>query len=119
MGNTEQWRYSLDLDGTLYTLKPRTGATVEGSVRFRQSEFAYAIKENANRFLQDTLGISEAEAMAEYERIYKKYDGEISLAVEKEYNVDRYTYFNRTWDLDPALFITPEGNVREAITVLN
>lgn len=108
------YRYSVDLDGTLYHFKGEG----EGLITFGKSEFAQTIRGNTYRFLQERLGKSEVEAIAEFDRIYTAYNSEVSLAVEQEYGIDRYDYFRATWDVDPADFISPEGNVREAISVL-
>lgn len=109
-------KYILDMDGTVYTFR---GAENNS---FAKSEFYGTIKSNAYRFLAETLGLSENEAIAEFNRIKDTYDGEISLGVENEYQekygIDRYTYFRATWDMDPTEYVETDGDVREAINML-
>lgn len=95
-----EYKFIFDLDGTLYTFDQKAGTT------FGESRFYQDIKENVYRFFMDKLGLSLVEAQQEYIRLKEKYNGEISLAVEQEFGVNRYEYFKQTWNLEPKNYLS-------------
>jgi putative hydrolase of the HAD superfamily len=96
-----------DLDGTLY--KIRGGS-------FRNSGFYQAILRNAGLLIQERLAKTAEEAELILADIKERYGEDISLAVEKEYGIDRYEYFERVWDLPVADFIDLNPKV---LSILN
>lgn len=88
-----------DLDGTLYTFDKSK------DVGFFSSKFYESIKENAYKFLQERLQTDLEEAKKIYDTIKEDFDGELSLGLETRYGINRYEWFESTWNLDPANFI--------------
>jgi putative hydrolase of the HAD superfamily len=85
-----------DMDGTLYNFK-------EGS--FRKSGLRKKVLKNAELFIAKKLSKSRAEAKIILNGIEKKYGEDISIAIEKEYGVNRYEYFDTVWDIPARKFI--------------
>jgi FMN phosphatase YigB (HAD superfamily) len=96
---TQKNYFIFDMDGTLYKFDKGR------SENFKSSAFYAEIKRNAFVFLAERLGVTLDAAEKEYERIRQKYNGELSLGVEKEHGISRYEYFENTWDLIPGDFI--------------
>lgn len=85
-----------DMDGTLYKFK-------EGS--FRNSGLNKKILENAKLFIQNKLEKNQVEAEQILTEIIEEFGEDISIALEKKYNLDRYEYFNTVWDISAKDFI--------------
>jgi len=101
----EQYRFILDMDGTLYRFDRGQGDM------FTASRFYADLRENIYAFFVDRLGIQKSEAIAQYERIKKKYRGEVSLGVEQEFGINRYDYFGNTWNMDPGGYIEKDADL--------
>lgn len=88
-----------DLDGTLYTFD-------KGEAQFfTASKFGQQIQNNCVTFFKLTFNLTETEALAQYQDIKVRYKGEISLGLEKEFNISRSIYFAQTWNIDPQEFM--------------
>ena len=96
-----------DMDGTLYQFPD--GGT------FLEIPFGQAIQQNTRAFIGREFKLDEVEAVKRHEELFAKFDGELSLGLERENGVDRMRFFDETWNLDPAEFIIPEPGVREAL----
>lgn len=101
----EQYRFIFDMDGTLYHFDKGNGQT------FTKSCFYTDLRSNVYSFFMERRGLSRSEALSEFERIKVKYDGEVSLGVEKEYGIDRYDYFGNTWNLNPNDYIEKDSDL--------
>lgn len=101
----EQYRFIFDMDGTLYRFDKGQ------SQAFTASCFYTDLKNNVYKFFMEKRGLPRDEAMNEYERIKDKYNGEVSLGVEKEYRIDRYDYFENTWNLNPDDYIEKDTDL--------
>ncbi len=108
----EQYRFIFDMDGTLYHFDKGQGQT------FTASRFYTDLRSNVYGFFMERRGLSRDEALSEYERIKDKYDGEVSLGVEKEYGIDRYDYFDSTWNLNPNDYIEKDPDLPEMLEQL-
>ncbi len=98
-----------DLDGTLYSLRGGDGT-------FGESDFYADLKGKMYSFLADVLGISIKVAKAEYDTIKNKFGGEVSIGVEQELGINRFDWFENTWNLDPAQYIDkPTEELAETI----
>lgn len=95
------------MDGTLYQF-PNGGT-------FLEVPFGQTIQQNTRTFIGRRFGLDEMAAAEEYERLFAKFDGELSLGLERDFGIDRMQFFEETWNLDPAEFIIPEPGVREAL----
>lgn len=93
-----------DLDGTLYTFDGNADGT------FGSSRFYAAIKEKSYAFIAQRLKTTNKQAQTIYQDINKKFDGELSKGMEATYDIDRYDWFARTWDLQPKDFIAPANH---------
>ncbi len=100
-----------DMDGTLYQFP--------GGGTFMEVPFGQAIQRNVQQFIGREFGLDEAEALRRYAELSEKFDGQISLGLEREFGIDRMRFFAETWDLDPAEFIVPEPGIREALQAID
>lgn len=85
-----------DMDGTLYEYE---GAS------FSQSGAYQEILKNATLFIAKKTGKTLAEADYVLKDIMERWGEQISLALEKEYNITREEYFNTVWDINPDAYI--------------
>lgn len=83
----------LDIDGTLYPLDDRDQS------EYSSSKLGGQIHANCERFFQEKLGFDTKLAKEKYQELRERYNNEVSLAVEKEFGVNRSEYFKFTWDL--------------------
>lgn len=102
-----------DMDGTLYTFDKG-----EASV-FAKSRFGSQIHNNCIAFFETRFGLSKKEAEAMYLDLKTRNNGEVSLAVEREFGISRQEYFAQTWDLDPSEFMETSQELVETIAALN
>lgn len=88
----------LDLDGTLYRLRSPDGT-------FDRSDFNVALQRRAVAFIGRHLQVTPRAA----QRIFAeaRQHGNVSMALEQRYSIDRYDWFADVWNLDPADFIAP------------
>jgi HAD superfamily hydrolase (TIGR01509 family) len=101
----EQYKFIFDLDGTLYRFDKGQGQI------FATSQFYADLRSNAYAFFMKRCGLSKDAAIVEYEMIKEKYNGEVSLGVEQEYEIDRYDYFANTWNLNPEEYIEKDNDL--------
>jgi putative hydrolase of the HAD superfamily len=102
-----------DLDGTLYSFDKGK------SNGFTSSQFYSDIRKNAFAFFSRKLSLTLEEAEKEFNQIKQKYNGEISLGVEKEYGITRYEYFDSVWNLKPEDYIEKNPNLKRLFSRLN
>lgn len=88
-----------DMDGTLYSFDERNES------QFTSSQFGKQIRANCVRFFEERFGLSSHDAESMYQDLSERYNGEVSLAVEKEFGIDRSEYFAFTWNLVAEEFI--------------
>ena len=79
-----------DLDGTLYSLRG-------GS--YRKSLLRQCVFNNAQNYISVKLSKSKSDAQSIFNAIQEQYGEQISIGLEKEFNIDRYDYFNTVWDI--------------------
>lgn len=96
-----------DMDGTLYTFP-------EGKT-FGQSPFGQAIQQNVKEFIGKEFGLNEEEATQRYKELYARFDGEMSLGLERDFRIDRMRFFDTTWDINPKKFIIPANGLRDQL----
>ncbi|MEO8637802.1 MAG: HAD family hydrolase [Candidatus Taylorbacteria bacterium] len=92
-----------DLDGTLYSFK---------GGKFRDSKLQAKILSNAREFISAQLQVTGDEAGKILSRIFKKYGEDISIALEKEYGLNRYDYFNTVWNIPARQFVSHSKELR-------
>lgn len=102
-----------DLDGTLYRF-PGSGSD-RGIFR---TGFYREVRENAAGFVSEVLGTDRGYAKGIIESISKRYDGDISIGLEKEFGIDRFDYFRGAWDIDAGKYIEPDPDLREALSMI-
>jgi len=85
-----------DMDGTLYEFKGDS---------FRNSGLYDIIIENTLLYISNKLKKTKIEAQEILNFILKKYKDSISIGLEKEYNINRYDYFNFVWDIDAKKYV--------------
>lgn len=97
-----------DMDGCLY-------AFAGGAPSFSRSPFGERVRQNITKFFQEQLGYAPDRSLEAYRTFQRKYDGEVSLGVEKEHGIPRARYFATTWDLQPSEFITHDPRLSQVI----
>lgn len=100
-----------DMDGTLYRFK--NGGT------FTTSGLGAQVKSNVMDFIGTSLSLGRDDAEKVYRDIRTSYDENISLGLEYEYGIDRYDYFNSTWDIDPEPIIDFDPRITKTLRNLS
>jgi putative hydrolase of the HAD superfamily len=95
-----------DMDGTLYNF-------VEGS--FKNSGLQKIILINALKYIMKKLRKTNVEARQILKEINKEFGEDISIALEKKYNLDRFKYFNEVWDIPDKKYIKPNPGLRKLL----
>lgn len=98
-----------DMDGTLYNFK-------EGS--FNKSELRKKILNNAKLYIAKSLNKSKKEAKNILEYIEKKYGEDISIALEKEFGIDKNNYFNIVWNIPTKGIVAKNSRLRKFLLEL-
>jgi FMN phosphatase YigB (HAD superfamily) len=88
-----------DMDGTLYSFDNAVSQT------FAASKLRNQIRENCVRFFEKRFSLTPDKALAMLQDLDDRYPEGTSLAVEKEYGVDRYEFFEQTWNILPDTLI--------------
>lgn len=99
-----------DMDGTLYAFRG-------GS--FKKSGIHKKILHNASLYIASHLAIPKKDADTILGKIVKKYGEDISIGLEKEYNLPRNDYFETTWDIDPKKFVKPDARLKRTLSALS
>ncbi len=102
-----------DLDGTLYSFDDRNES------HFPSSRFGQQIQANCRKFFQDRFGLNELEAQACYLDFNERYQGEVSLGLERERGVPRSEYFAVTWNLQPQDFLVANQELKQTLSLLS
>lgn len=107
---TENPKFILDLDGTLYRFEPEAGG------RFAETAFCRDLVARTERFVAERLGLPEAEAIQELDRLRSECPESLSLVLEREYGIDRFEFFAATWDCPPEAYLErPEPALAPAL----
>ncbi len=96
-----------DMDGTLYRFPNNTV--------FAGSPFGRAVQWNVRQFIANEFGLNPQETSKRYAELKTKFNGEMSLGLERDFGIDRMRIFAETWNLDPAEFIVFEEGLRSAL----
>jgi len=96
-----------DMDGTLYPLAKDDD--------FMTSKMYKEVKTRCYGFIMKHFKVDEKEAIKIWERVAKKYDGHVSVGLEKDHGVDRFAYFDYTWDIDPKNHVPTHHVPREIL----
>lgn len=97
-------KFIFDLDGTLYRFAC-------GSQTFGGSVFCADLFGRIEQFLAQRLDISEKEAKNIAAAINQKFDGEMSIGIEKTLGIDRFEYYAATWDCDPVGYVANDNRL--------
>lgn len=89
-----------DMDGTLYSFDERSES------QFISSKFGKQIRTNCILFFKERFSLSSQDAENMYQDLSNKYNGEVSLAIEEQFGIDRSEYFAFTWDLVAEEFVS-------------
>ncbi len=98
-----------DMDGTLYNFK-------EGS--FKKSKLRKKVLNNAKLYIAKNLDKSKKEAKSILEYIEKKYGEDISIALEKEFGIDKNNYFNIVWNIPAEGIVAKNLRLRKFLLEL-
>lgn len=89
-----------DMDGTLYSFE-------NGAYDIYSTTFYKKIEQNGVDFISRKLNMNRADAQKIRKSIFDKYNGNISIGLKKEFNIEREEYFNSAWDIDAAKYLKP------------
>ena len=99
-----------DMDGTLYQFKN------DKDTAFTETQFMQRLHENAIAFFESHFGLGREAAIERYWDIRRRFDGEVSLGLEREHNISRADYFAVTWgDMKPAEFVAEDQQLLNSI----
>lgn len=96
-----------DMDGTLYQFP--------GAGTFTQIPFGQTIGRNVERFIAQEFEMDETAARQKTAELAARFDGEMSLGLEREFGIDRMRFFDETWNLDPREFVVANTDLRSAL----
>jgi len=99
-----------DMDGTLYQFK----GSGNNNALFKTA-FYEEVTQNAVQFLASQLSCSVESAQKIREDIFVKYNGDISVGLEKEFGLNRMLYFEQTWDIDALCYFKEDTILREML----
>ena len=71
------------------------------------------------KFVGDPPNSGNYTAWNRYDELLRRYDGEMSLGLEREFGINRMRFFDETWDIDPENIIVPEPGLREQMERLD
>lgn len=108
----ERPKFIFDMDGTLYQFDKKKDQVFTGS------QFYTDLQGNIQRFFVNRLGLSEPGAIAEYNRLFAVFNGEVSLGLEAEHGIRRTEYFSQTWNLNPHEYMERDPNLPEMLAQL-
>lgn len=108
----KKYKFIFDMDGTLYQFDKGKSKT------FVESRFYVDLRENICKFIMDKNKISKSTAIAEFKRINKKYNGEISLGMRIEHKIEKNEYFGNTWNLNPKKYIKKDKELVKIFDLL-
>lgn len=95
-----------DVDGVLYEFWDRGK---NNSIYL--TPFYREIRRRGIKFISIKLGKNPKESEKIWEEIFKKYNGDVSIGLEKEFGIGRYDYFEYTWDLPPERYLISNSRV--------
>ena len=99
-----------DVDGTLYQFS--------GNEIFPDTAVGRAVRQNIQDFLGNEFGLEPEESSAYYDELNKKYDGLLSLGLERDFGIDRQRFFSVGWDLEPGKLIRHDSMIREVVAAV-
>lgn len=85
-----------DLDGTLYNFIGDS---------FKNSGLYDVVIKNTKDYISKQLNKTNIESQEIIDFIFKKYDNSISIGLEKEFNINRYDYFNTVWNIEAKDYV--------------
>lgn len=94
------------MDGTLYSFD-------KGS--FDNSGLRKKVEVNALKYIIQRLEVSKEKAHGVFNNLRLKYSGNISIGLEKDYNIDRYDYFNTVWNIPAKGFVKKSGSLKKIL----
>jgi putative hydrolase of the HAD superfamily len=102
-------KYIFDLDGTLYSFAGPKHAT------FTESSFYTNLKERILVYIATTLQVDRARSEEIFTHVNKEFNGELSIGFEKAYGIDRYAFYEATWNCLPGDYITVDPRLAVAL----
>jgi FMN phosphatase YigB (HAD superfamily) len=99
-------KFIFDLDGTLYHFDNTLGKS------FPESSIYQKVKENAKEFMKERLNLNDEQINLELKEADRLLKGQLSVYLERKYNISRYEYFSNCYDINPKEFITRSYNIR-------
>ncbi len=102
-----------DMDGTLY----RFGDSEDGSIF--KTAFYREVEQRGIRFIAEALSVPIAVAAEIRTDIFKRYNGDLSIGLEREKGLDRIDYFENVWNIDPSKYLNSDPELAEMLSNMN
>lgn len=102
-------KYIFDLDGTLYSFASTSHVT------FGKSVFYADLRRRIVTYLAVTLNVTDDEAEGVFQKVGEEFKGELGIGFEKKYGIDRYAYYEATWNCEPKDYIAVNPKLREIL----
>jgi putative hydrolase of the HAD superfamily len=99
-----------DMDGTLYRFE--SSGTDDA---ISMTKFYREIEENGIEFISKRLSVNKEKAEKIRQEIFRKYQGDISIGLEKKYGLGRNEYFSNVWSVDASKYIEPNKRLRDLL----
>lgn len=91
------------MDGTLYKFK----GSGNNNALFKTA-FYEEVTQNVVQFLASQLSCSVESAQKIREDIFVKYNGDISIGLEKDFGIERNVFFENTWNIDASKYFSAD-----------
>jgi putative hydrolase of the HAD superfamily len=101
-----------DMDGTLYEFEG-------GPIDFSRTEAYSKIIDNGIEFIAQKLAVSRQKATTIRKAIVEKYANDISIGLEKEYGIDKLSYFNTVWNVDASKYVKYDPELKSLFESLS
>lgn len=108
-GFTKKEYLLFDLDGTLYHFKG-------GS--YSRSGLRKEVHKRAIKLISKKTGYTKAKSKRILISIIKKYGEDISIGLERQYSINRYSYFNSVWNIPAKLYVTFDKKISKTLHVI-
>lgn len=107
---TQDKKYIFDLDGTLYSF------ATTGHATFGESIFYRDLRERIIAYIANHLSVPDKKAAEIFENMNVEFNGELSIGFEKTYGINRYAYYEATWNCEPKNYIAANSMLAETLT---
>lgn len=103
-----------DLDGTLYRFDGCGSDDAVFATKFYQE-----IERKTIDFIAGALSVPCKTAAKIREDLFERYEGSISIGLEREFRIGMKKYFASTWNIDPEGYVSPDPRLRPLLSAID